>query len=266
MEYYTESKGEIIKQFFLSPAAGKRLIAKSILHIPAIANAIENATVVVIAGTTNGYVVEEIFKKKKQKNEFSKNRFFRGVSLPAGYKMTKAGRLPDESEFPGDVVIEKGVWNKGKTITDVVDDLKEGDIIIKGANAINLKTRQAAVYIGHPKGGTVLVALQAAIGRRVEIFIPVGLEKRIDGDINDIAVRLNSANAKGYRYMPLSGNTVTEIDAVKILTGAKAELVAGGGTGGAEGHFWIAVSGEENQMEKAEKILKEVMSEPDFVL
>ncbi len=60
MEKNDKSTGKIIMQFFLSPAAGKRLIAKSILHIPEIADAIENRTVVVIAGTTNGYVVEEI--------------------------------------------------------------------------------------------------------------------------------------------------------------------------------------------------------------
>ncbi len=261
-----KSNEKIIKQFFLSPAAGKRLIAKSILHIPAIANALENRTVVVIAGTTNGYVVEEIFKKKKQEFDFSRKRFFRGVSLPAGYETTDAGILPDEGKFPGDVVIEKGVWNKGKTITDVADNLKKGDVIIKGANAINLRTRQAAVYIGHPKGGTVLAALQAVIGKRVGLYIPVGLEKRVDGDINDIAIRLNSANAQGFRYMPVSGNTVTELDAIQIMTGAQAELVAGGGICGAEGYYWIAVSGNSEQVEKAKELFNEVKNEPDFEL
>jgi len=30
----------------------------------------------------------------------------------------------------------QNVWKKGKTIFDVVDSLEEGDIIIKGANAL----------------------------------------------------------------------------------------------------------------------------------
>ena len=46
---------------------------------------------------------------------------------------------------------------------------------------------QAAVYIGHPKAGTISAVLQAVLGRRVEFYIPVGLEKRIYGDINSIA-------------------------------------------------------------------------------
>ncbi len=36
--------------------------------------------------------------------------------------------------FPGDVVITDGVWQKGKALADVIDRLKEGDVILKGAN------------------------------------------------------------------------------------------------------------------------------------
>ena len=255
---------EITKQYFLSPAAGKRLIAKSILQVPSIIEAFEYRTVVVIAGTTNGYVVEEIFKNKDQNVEFTKDRFFRGVSLPPKFATTDTGRLSDESRFPGDVVITKGKWEKGKTIFDVVDALKKGDVIIKGANAINLESMQAAVYIGHPTAGTIGAALQAVLGRRVELYIPVGLEKRIHGDINKIAKKLNATTANGLRYLPVSGNIITELEAIELLTGAEAELVAGGGVCGAEGSIWLAVSGSRAQMENVDLLIKEVTNEPSF--
>ena len=69
------------------------------------------------------------------------------------------GPLADQSRFPGDVVIANGVWQKGKTIFGIIDDLSEGDVILKGANALDLAPKQAAVLIGHPKGRTILATL-----------------------------------------------------------------------------------------------------------
>lgn len=254
------------QQFVLSPAAGKRIIAKSLLHISSISEALENRTVVIIAGTTNGYVAEEFLNRIGQSEGFNRNRFFRGITLPPSYPVKDTGRIGDENQFPGDVVIANGKWERGKTIFDVADSLKKGDVIIKGANAVNLEMMQAAIYIGHPAAGTISPTLQAVAGRRVELFLPVGLEKRIYGNINDIARKLNSPNASGPRFMPVSGNIVTEIEAVKILTGAGAELVAGGGVCGAEGSIWIAVSGADEQLDNASAILKEANQEPAFKL
>jgi len=85
----------------------------------------------------------------------------------------------NESKFPGDVVIIKGVYRKGKTIFDVVDELREGDVILKGANAVNLIQRRAAILIGAPNAGTIGASLPAIVGRRVKLIVPVGLEKRV---------------------------------------------------------------------------------------
>ena len=125
-----------MKQFLLTSSAGKRLIAKTLANHPAIKKAIKNGTLVIVAGTTNGYLAEEIFKCYKIANDFSRKKFFRGIILPPTKTVTNEGRLSDESKFPGDVVITCGVWQKGKTIADVVDQLKEGDVIGEGANAL----------------------------------------------------------------------------------------------------------------------------------
>jgi len=161
-----------MKQFILTPAAGKRLIARALTAHPAIRAALRSGTVVIIAGTTNGYVAEEILKSIGQVGSFSRKRFFRGIVLPPWRTTTKTGRLPDESEFPGDVIIVNRIWQKKKTIFDVVDDLKEGDVVLKGANALDLQRCQAAILIGHPQGGTTIAAMQAAVGRRVRLILP----------------------------------------------------------------------------------------------
>src|SRR5665647_146749 len=104
-----------MKQFLITPQAGKRLIAKTIAYHPAIIKALKNGTLVIVAGTTNGYVAEEILKTHKISNDFSRKHFFRGITMPPTKSVTDEGRLFDESKFPGDVVIIEGVWQKGKT-------------------------------------------------------------------------------------------------------------------------------------------------------
>ncbi|MCW4009429.1 MAG: hypothetical protein NWF05_02260 [Candidatus Bathyarchaeota archaeon] len=252
-----------MKQFVITPSAGKRLIAKALSSNPTIRGVLKKGTLVIVAGTTNGYVAEEVLKSIGVE-DFSKKGFFRGIILPPKKKVTNEGRLADESGFPGDVVIVNGVWQKAKTINDAVDDLKEGDVILKGANALDLQRRQAAVLIGHPKAGTASLVLQAVAGRRVKLIIPVGLEKRVDADLYGLAQKLNLPEAGGYRLLPIPGEVFTEIDAIKQLTGAYVEVVAAGGVCGAEGSCLVAVSGTGKQEKAAEELWMSVACEPPF--
>jgi hypothetical protein len=251
-------------QFVLTPAAGKRLIAKAITTHPAVLSALKSGILVITAGTTNGYVAEEVLATLDQTEGFNRNTFFRGITLPPSEATTETGRLPDESEFPGDVILVNGIWQKGKTIFDLVDTLKEGDVILKGANAVNLSNRRAAVLIGHPQGGTIAAALRAVVGRRVRLILPVGVEKRISGDLDSLAIKLNVPGAKGPRLLPVPGEILTELDALTLLTGVSAEISAAGGVGGAEGAVWFTVSGEKQQEESAYALLDSVCRELPF--
>jgi hypothetical protein len=246
-----------MRQFSLTPAAGKRLIGKAIAKHPEVLTALKGGTVVIIAGTTNGYVAEELLITIGQANDFQRGRFFRGIVLPPVHTTAESGRLPDESLFPGDVVIQGGIWQKGKTIFDVAAELKEGDVIMKGANAVDLETRRA---------GTIGASLPAYFGRRVRLIIPVGLEKRITGNLDELAAILNEPGAHGPRLLPVPGEIFTELDAIAMLTGAKAQLVAAGGVAGAEGSVWLGVSGEAAQENGAMALLQSVAGEPAFRL
>ena len=95
--------------------------------------------------------------------------------MPPDKKVTAEGRLFDDSKFLGVVVINKGIWEKRKTLVEVVDSLKEGDVILKGANALDLTHGRAAILIGHSKSGTIGLALPAIAGRRIGLIIPVVL-------------------------------------------------------------------------------------------
>jgi len=255
-----------MRQFSLTPAAGKRLIGKALAKHAAVLAALKGGTVVIIAGTTNGYVAEELLATVGQAKDFRRDRFFRGIILPPECPKKEDGRLPDESGFPGDVVIQDGVWQKGKTIFDAVQDMKEGDVNLKGANAVDLEARRAAILIAHPQAGTIGASLPAYFGRRVRLIIPVGLEKRVWGNLDALAARINEPGAHGPRLLPVPGEIFTELDAIALLTGAKAQLAAAGGVGGAEGSVWLAISGEAAQENGAAALIQSVAQEPAFDL
>lgn len=253
-----------MEQVLITPAAGKRIIAKALAKHPAINESLTSGTIVIIAGTTNGYVAEEILSSINQVENFSRRRFFRGVVLPPGGPVSSSGRLKDETGFPGDVVIKNGIWKRGKTIFDVVENLKEGDIILKGVNAINHPKGQAGIYIGDPHGGTIGVSIQAVVGRRVRLILPAGLEKRVYDDLNVLARKLNAPGSHGPRLLPVAGEIITEIEAISLLTGACTKLIAGGGVGGAEGSIWLAVDGTDEQIKSTKKLLDSIGREPNF--
>ena len=249
--------------FPLSVAGGKRLIGKAVAAMPEIAAALRERTVVILGGTTNAYVAQEILASVGKAEGFDPKRFFRGITLPVGTHPDSDGR----NRFAGDLVIRGGRAVTGPTIFDVVDSLKAGDVVIKGANAVNVETGQAGVLIGNEKAGTIGAILPAVVGRRVRLIVPVGLEKRVSGDIAGLAALLDSPEAGGPRLMPVPAATVvTELDAVRLLSGAQARLAAAGGVCGAEGTVWLAVTGGAAQVGAAADILQACLKEPPFTL
>jgi hypothetical protein len=242
-----------MKQFCVTPAMGKRLIGQAMAQHSAIQAVLEKGTLVIIAGTTNGYVAEEVLKSLGQAEGFSRTGFRRGMTTAPG---TQAPRF----DFPGDVVIVDGEWQKGKTIFDVAGDLKIGDVVLKGGNAFDARG-QAAVQIGHPTGGTIHATVAAVVGRRVRLLAPIGLEKRVFEDVNVLAQWCNTPGAKGPRLYPMPGEIFTELDAIKLLTGAKACLLAAGGVYGAEGAAWLGISGTDEQVQAAAELIGSVAGE-----
>lgn len=244
-----------LRQFILTSSAGKRLIGRGMAAHPAVKAVMRKGMLVIVAGTTNGYVAEEVFAAMGDSQGFCRKGFRRGLTVPPGAKAPPG-------DFLGDVVLVDGVWQKGKQVFDVANDLKTGDVVVKGANALDLPRRRAAALIGHPSAGTIGAALPHVVGRRIRLIVAVGLEKRICRDLDDIARELNDPDADGPRLLPMPGEVFTELDAIRLLTGAEADLVASGGVCGAEGAVWIAVKGHPPQVQAAESLIRSIETEP----
>ena len=259
-------QNQVTKPFYLTVSAGKRLIGRAIAQMDEVVDVMMNRTLVIIAGTTNSYVAEEVLKKLGHADELNKKSFIRGVTLPPHYDINESGQLAGINTFPGDVIIRKGEWLQDKTIHDVVDELKRGDIIMKGANAANFQRKQAGILIGDSKGGTILLSLQAIIGRRVSLYVPVGQEKRVYEDLNQVAATINAPDAQGHRYCVVSGNLISELEAIESLTEVSAKLSGAGGICGAEGGIWLTLTGNSDRVNQAFSLLDSISTEPPFVL
>lgn len=242
------------ESFSLTVSESKRLIAKGVIEHPLVKRALDEGIVAVCKGTTNAYIVEELLGERIDKCDY-----VTGATLPAG--RSREGIL--SSNLP-DVVLKRG-QRVETTVTEIISEMRAGDVFIKGANALNYQLRQAGILIGHPTGGTIGATYGTIIAARVHLIIPVGLEKSVPVDIFETAKQLNADTGKGPTLFPVAGEIVTEIEALELLTGVVAVPVASGGVAGGEGSVWLAISGSEEQLERAHRLIESVRREPPFI-
>ncbi|MEW6593153.1 MAG: hypothetical protein AB1305_05745 [Candidatus Hadarchaeota archaeon] len=241
-------------QITLTPAESKRLIAKAVAALPEVRSAMRSGTIVVGVGTTNACVAEELLGKR-----VDKSRFVAGVVLPKGTCVVQKEKRMRE------IIILNG---KAANISmdEALERMGEGDVVIKGANALDSKGT-AGVLLASRSGGTIGKVMGPVKSKGITLVIPVGLEKFIPGSVREIS---RAAGISKFSYatgcptglMPVSGRVVTELEAVKVLTGAKAAAMGKGGVSGAEGSVTLLVEGTSAQLSKAKRLIKMVKGEP----
>ncbi len=246
-----------MRTYLITVAAGKRLIGLGLAADPEVQEAARTRTLVIIAGTTNRYVAEALRDTWSDAKMALPPVFTRGMTIPPGAHPAAGGPARD-------VIISQGVWRTDATIFDVADSLQEGDLVLKGANALDLERRRAAVLIGDHRSGTAGATAPLVSGRRIRLICPVGVEKRVPGDLANLAECLNAPGSQGPRLMVLPGRAYTELDALQALCGVTATLVAAGGVLGAEGSSWIGVDGSPEQLQAADRLIRSVQSEPAY--
>jgi len=247
-------------QVVLTVSEGKRLIAKGITVHPQVVKARDEGILAIAKGSTNAYVVEEILGK-----EIDRTGYVTGSTRPsAGDKelASKIGnRLPD-------VIIRKGEVFEGVSLPDIVPEMKKGDVILKGANAINYHEGIAALLIGHPTGGTMGAYIGAATSRRINVITPVGLEKEVPVDLMAVASLISDPDDT-HKASPalwaFPANLFTEVEAFNALAGVEAVPVAAGGIAGAEGSIRLLLLGAEKDIDDALSLVEEIAGEPPFV-
>ena len=252
------SVSESSRQFLLTVSMGKRLIADALAADESVLRCAKEHCLVVIMGSTNAELATALAKKLSL--PFSPKGFHRG--LQRGNEQVSNPTPPQTADF----IVKEGQRLEGKTIFDVVDTLGPDDIILKGANAIHLESRTAGILIASTVRGTIIPITSVAVGRRTRLIHPVGLEKRVERPISELARLANRSGQKGLRLMESCGDIYTELDAVRDLFSVRATLLAAGGVLGAEGSVLLQLHGNEENLCKAETYFRSIQDTPSFSL
>jgi len=236
--------------FTLIPKESKRLIAKAVAVLPEVQHAKKQGRLVIGLGSTNAYIINELFGKN-----LDPEHFVAGWITEGELKVQ-----PQENRPKGMVFI------KGKPVEmeaeDAVKDFTADDVVIKGANAIDV-SGVAGVLLGSEVGGTVGKVIGVLAARGSHLIIAVGLEKLIPSVTTAVEMlgihRIDCALGKKVGMMPLSfGEIVTEVDALEILFGITAFHVASGGVLGSEGAVTIAIEGDKPEVEAAMVLIRSI--------
>jgi hypothetical protein len=142
----------------------------------------------------------------------------------------------------------------------------KSDVFIKGANALDYNGKMAGVLIGGNSGGTLGAVLGNVIGRKINLVIPVGLEKLVNKDMNELQRLASSSDYEGPGLWPITGIIVTEIEALNILTGVDTTLLSSGGIAGAEGSVRLLLDGTEKKVNDALDLVGNFQEEPRYLL
>lgn len=229
--------------FTLTPAEGKRLIAKAVVKMPEVVDAFKNAYLVLAGGTTNAYIAQELL------NDFSikPQNATVGISCDGVLCITAQGT---RKTFPN-------VFYKGKpcqkTIKEALSDYDSYAVVIKGANAFD-KDGNIGILTGGFDGGTVPNFIGPVTYRGYKYIAPVGLEKQVES-VKESALALEGTTHVKYSlgtscgmYCLANADIVTEIEAIDMLFACEAKVVCRGGIGGNEGAVTLAVDGEDKDI------------------
>jgi len=244
-------------QVTLTPAEGKRLIAKAISCMDSVQKAYQEGILIIATSTTTAYVAEELMGK-----EINKGMFTAGVVTKEGASITKAdGRYKH-------YVFDKGVLKECTTpeLVPYLARMGPDDVMIKGANAID-PFGAAGILLAGSGGGTIGTAWGHLIRNGAQLIIAAGLEKLVPGPLDGVAPMMGTEvidKAMGWKcgMMVVQGQIITEMEAMKLLFGVDVIPVAGGGIDGAEGCKIFLLWGPAENVELAYEGLSEIKGEP----
>ncbi len=237
----------------LTPAESKRLIAKGIIKSPEFLKAWSDAYVILLSGTTNGFIAQELgyqYKPEKCSAGVSSRRIL-CVTDP-----------DDREQFP--LVFYKGKPVE-KTLQEALQDFHKDTIIIKGANALDPEGDVGVITSGFD-GGNVAKFIGTVTSQGLKVIFAVGLEKMVASVKN--AVKNTGAKTIdhplgadfGMYFFP-NPLKVTEVEALNILANVDAVHVASGGFGGNEGAVHLIGTGDKEDVEKALSLLESIKGE-----
>ncbi len=235
-------------QITLTPGESKRIIALGVKKLPVIQQALRKGIILITLGTTNACVLEELTGKKVDHNRYA-----------AGYINGTATVVPQDKRLAW-VALKNGKEISGDGI---INEMTSGDVVIKGANALD-PDGIAGVMMANPVGGTTGTLIGTVMARGINLVIPVGIEKSIPYSVLEISKRIgiqrcSKAIGLPVGMMPLPGKVITEVEAMRLLGAEDVFPIGAGGVEGGEGSVTLCVEGD--KVEEIFEIVQKVKDE-----
>jgi len=245
-------------QVSLTPSEGKRLIGMGIAKMEHVQSALSEGTVVIATSTTTAYVLEELLEKEIP----DKGMFTAGVITARGCCITNPEGRYDHHVIQGGEVTTMKTPDLPKVLAKMGPD----DVFIKGANAID-PFGQAGVLLGGAGGGTIGRSWGYLTANGVTTIIAAGLEKLVPVSLSDVAPKtgimtVDRSLGMACGLMVVTGNIITEMEALKMLTGVDVYPVGSGGISGGEGSKTFVFEGPEENVKAAYDLVCGIKGEP----
>jgi hypothetical protein len=253
-------------QATLTTSESKKLIAKGVSQIPSLKKALEEGLVAIHPSSTTYFLLEELTGIKPEGVWICGAVFPKGMCISYERQQTtylrpiEHPKTYDPEEFLHTWVLERGVFQTGIPLRIILGKMGKNDVYIKGANAIDIEGRVGVLYAS--KGaGTIGKVIMASRRKKFLIILPVGVEKMIPDSIfkaAKTASREKTEIAMGIPVglIPVSGQVVTEVEAITLISGAEAVVISCGGLAGAEGATTLVIKGAEEKVRKALKVIQ----------
>ena len=246
--------------FVLTTSESKRLIGKAVARMEQVQRAMEKGKILIGHGSTNVYVIEEILGKEKASELWCRDHYVSGVLL-RGNLCTILG-----TDKPPILILNKGkVEPPALTMAETLKGFDQNSVFIKGANCLDPEGN-AAAFVAHPEGGTIGWAIGHLWAQGIPLITPVGLEKLIPSVKKAVSLcgqqTFDYCQGLKVGLVPMIGaQVVTEIEALRILTGVEAFHIASGGQRGSEGAVTLVSEGEPAAIQKAIGLVESIKGE-----
>ena len=247
--------------FVLTPTESKKLIGKAVANMEEVKNAKKHEKLLIGHGSTNVAVAEEVMGREKLAEVMNRNTYLSGIAKN-GILCTTLGE-----EKPPILVLNRGVVEPpAETMGELLRTFGPNSVFIKGANAVDPEGN-AATFVAHPEGGTIGWAIGTILARGIRLIVPVGFEKLVPSVKQAVAMcgQMRFDYCQGLRVgmVPLSGaKVVTEIVALKMLTGVESFHVASGGYGDSQGAVTLVSEGDAEAVQGAIQLIEAIKGEP----
>jgi len=251
-------------QVVLTPTESKRLLSKAVLQLDEVKKALDDGIVIIHPCSTTIFMMEELgFKVPEQGIWICGHISPKGLCISR--KQIDAGLRPGycAEQYDFDIIIRKGklVPFEQSALGPVLDEMGPDDLYIKGVNALDPQSKAGVLLAARSTGGSIGLVLKKQKQKKFQMILPVGLEKRIPIPLSQaMAMAAKTQRAQGIPcgLWRLRGKLITEIEAFRMLCDVEAVPISAGGVEGAEGAMVWVLSGDEQKVENAYQLRRQI--------